>query len=227
MTKTDFVSNLGDWNLFEIWCLGFAASISLCSFAPRLTGVARVAIDARPSFPVAVHAPLHIVSIHHLHRSITRTGKTMAGSTIYLAPDVNPVGKNNVFWKFIHPLPWNFFIIFYIPHHLYCLGPLTDRIGGVASPAEFNIRNSCDTIFLHVSMAKVAVQLGDFLMVNMIEADRLINGCASKDWKDGKEERFRLDSEAMPRNGCEKKNQGNCHEKANLLFHIFSLFVSP
>jgi hypothetical protein len=76
-------------------------------------------------------------------------------------------------------------------------------------------------------MAKVAVQLGDFFMVNMIEADRLINGCASKDWEDRKDERFRLDSEAIPRNGCEKKNQDNRHEKANLLFHLFSLFVSP
>ena len=26
MTK-DFVSNLGDWDLFEIWCLGFGASL--------------------------------------------------------------------------------------------------------------------------------------------------------------------------------------------------------
>jgi hypothetical protein len=96
----------------------------------------------------------------------------------------------------------------------------------MASPAEFNIWNSCHTIFLDVSMAEVAVQLCDFLMVDMIEADRLISGRASKDWKDGKDEKFRLDSEAMPRNGCEKKNQGNRHEKANLLFHNFSLFVS-
>jgi hypothetical protein len=76
-------------------------------------------------------------------------------------------------------------------------------------------------------MAEVAVQLGDLLMVNMIEADRLINGRATQDWKDGKDEKFGLDSEAMPSNGCEKKDQSNRHEKTNLFFHHFSLFVSP
>ena len=28
--QTDFVSNLGDWDLFEIWCLGFGASKRPC-----------------------------------------------------------------------------------------------------------------------------------------------------------------------------------------------------
>jgi len=27
--ETEFVSNLGDWNLFEIWCLGFGAFVSM------------------------------------------------------------------------------------------------------------------------------------------------------------------------------------------------------
>jgi len=75
-------------------------------------------------------------------------------------------------------------------------------------------------------MAKVAVQLGDFLMVDVVETDRLINGCTSKDWEDRKDKEFRLDSEAMPRNGCDKENQGNHHQKTNLLFHFFSLFAS-
>jgi len=28
--QIDFVSNLGDWDLFEIWCLEFGASIEHC-----------------------------------------------------------------------------------------------------------------------------------------------------------------------------------------------------
>jgi hypothetical protein len=28
--QMNFVLNFGDWDLFEIWCLGFGAFISLC-----------------------------------------------------------------------------------------------------------------------------------------------------------------------------------------------------
>jgi len=150
----------------------------------------------------------------------------MTGGTIDLALDMDPVRKDDKGREFIHPLPWNFFIIFYISDDLYRLGPLTDRIGRVASSAEFDIWNSCDTIFLHVSMAKVAVQLGDFLMVDVIKADGLINRCTSEDRKDGKDKGFRLDPETIPCNGCDKQNQGDHHQKANLLFHVFSLFAS-
>jgi hypothetical protein len=54
----------------------------------------------------------------------------------------------------------------------------------VASPAEFNVWNPRDAIFAGISMAKIALQLGDVLMVNMIVADRLINEFASQDRKD-------------------------------------------
>jgi hypothetical protein len=75
-------------------------------------------------------------------------------------------------------------------------------------------------------MAKVTVQLSDFLVVNVIKADWLINGYNSKNREDREDKEFRLDSEAMPGDGSEKENQGNYHQKANLLFHFFSLFAS-
>jgi hypothetical protein len=96
----------------------------------------------------------------------------------------------------------------------------------MASSAEFNVWNSCDAIFPSISMAEVAVQLSDFLMMNVIETDRLINRFTFQDWEDSENERFRWDSEAMPCNRCEKKNDSNRYEKTNLLFHIFSLFAS-
>jgi hypothetical protein len=63
-------------------------------------------------------------------------------------------------------------------------------------------------------------------MVDVIETDRLIDGCASKDREDRKDKEFRLDPETMPRDGCDNENQGNHHQKTNLLFHFFSLFAS-
>lgn len=86
-------------------------------FAPcamLLIGVARVAIGARAPFFVAGDAPFHIVAINHFYRPITHASQTMAGGTIYLALNVNPVGKHNKWWKFIHPLPRNSFTFLHI-----------------------------------------------------------------------------------------------------------------
>ena len=77
-----------------------------------LAGVARVAIGTRAPFFVAVDAPFHIVAINHFYRSITHASQTMAGGTIYLVLNVNPVGKDDKWWKFIHPLPRNSFTSF-------------------------------------------------------------------------------------------------------------------
>jgi hypothetical protein len=54
----------------------------------------------------------------------------------------------------------------------------------MARPANFNVRDSCGPVFLDISMAKVAIQFGHFLMVNMIEADGLVDGDFSKNWED-------------------------------------------
>jgi hypothetical protein len=94
----------------------------------------------------------------------------------------------------------------------------------MAGAAEFDVRNSCNPVFSDIVVAEKAVQLGHFLVVNMIETDRLINRCTFKDWKEREDKRFRLDTEAMPRNGCEKKDQDDNKKKAKPHSHIFSLF---
>jgi hypothetical protein len=95
------------------------------------------------------------------------------------ALDVNPVGKDDKFRKFIHSAPGNPSLRLDIFDHFQCLGPFTDCIAGMTDPTEFDVWNPCSAIFVDISMAKVAVQLGDFLMENMIEADRLFNGFTS------------------------------------------------
>jgi len=126
MTKADFVSNLGDWNLFEIWFLGFGASISLCAL--RSTGVACITIRIRCSPLVTVHAPLHIHSINHSYRYIADTGEPVTGGAIDLGLDMDPVWKDHKGREFVHPLPGDLFALLHVPEDFYCLGPFADRI---------------------------------------------------------------------------------------------------
>jgi hypothetical protein len=65
----------------------------------------RVTIDICPSFLVAVQTPLHIVPVHHLNRPLFHTCETMTNGAIDIALDVNPVGKDDKFWEFVHSLP--------------------------------------------------------------------------------------------------------------------------
>jgi hypothetical protein len=74
-------------------------------------------------------------------------------------------------------------------------------------------------------MAEKAIQPGDFLVVNVIEADRLIDRFTSQNWENRENQGFHRNSKAMPRNRGEEKHQDDRHKKANLL-HIFSLFAS-
>jgi hypothetical protein len=103
----------------------------------------------------------------------------MTGRAIDPILNVDPMRENDKFRESVHSVPRNLFPCLDVFDHFQCLGFLADRIGRVASPAEFNVRNPSNAIFAGISMAKIALQLGDFLMVNMIVANRLINGFAS------------------------------------------------
>jgi hypothetical protein len=54
----------------------------------------------------------------------------------------------------------------------------------VAGSANFDVWNSCCAVFLNISMAKGTVQFGHFLMMNMIEADGLVDGDLRKNRED-------------------------------------------
>ena len=153
--------------------------ISLSPHHHFLTGVARVAIRVCPSSFVTVHAPLHINSIDHFYRCITYAGKAVTSGAIDLALDVNPVRKDYKGREFIHPPPGDLLIFLHVAEDFCRLGPLTDRIARMADSTEFDVWNPCNAILGDISVAKVAVQLGDFQMVNVIEPDRLIDRLTS------------------------------------------------
>jgi hypothetical protein len=72
-------------------------------------GMTRVTIDICPSFLVAVHTPFHIVSVNHFYRPLLQASNPVTDGAIDTTLDMNPVWKDDKFWKFIHPLPRDLF----------------------------------------------------------------------------------------------------------------------
>jgi hypothetical protein len=124
---------------------------------------------------MAVQTPLHIVAVHHLQGPLFNTCETVTDGTIHTAPNVNPVGKDDKFRKFIHSLPGNLFFCLHVFNNLKGLGPLTHCISGVAGPTEFDIRNPSRTISFHIPVAEGTVQADCFFVMNMIEKNGLID----------------------------------------------------
>src|SRR4030043_136131 len=77
--------------------------------------VARVTINTCASFFMAVHTPLHIVSVHHLHGPLFHTCETVTDGTIHATLNVNPVRKDDMSRKFIHSLPRDLLACLHIP----------------------------------------------------------------------------------------------------------------
>src|SRR4030042_1431600 len=115
-------------------------------------GRARVTINTCASFFMAVHTPLHIVSVHHLHRPLFHTCETVTDGTIHTALNVNPVRKDDMSWKFIHPLPRDLPACLHILNNFQRLRSLAHCIGGVASATEFDVGYSCGTIPFNIPM---------------------------------------------------------------------------
>jgi len=57
-------------------------------------------------------------------------------------------------------------------------------------------------------MAEGAFQIGYFLMVEMIEENRLIDGNPFINWKNGKENHFGLNPKSMVGDYCKKDDKG-------------------
>ena len=132
-------------------------SLHLMPCALRSARVACVTIDIRSSFFVAIYAPLHIVSVNHLDRSFLHTGETMADGTVHTILDVNPVREGNIFWEFVHPVPWDFPICLHIFDHFQCLRSLTHGIRCMAGSTEFDVWYPCSTIPFYIPVAEGAI----------------------------------------------------------------------
>jgi hypothetical protein len=138
----------------------------------------------------------------------------MTNRAIDLALDMNPMRKDNKGWKFVHPLPRNSLICFHISDNLYRLGPLTDCIAEMTGSTDFDVRDSSSTVFTDKPVAEKTVQLGHFLVVDMIEPDRLVNVLTFQYWEDRENESFHRNSKTMPCNNGKKKDQNDSNEEA-------------
>ena len=55
--QTDFVWNLGNWNLFEIWCLEFGAFICLCAMQFNISPPDRLLLRPGHFLPSWLESP--------------------------------------------------------------------------------------------------------------------------------------------------------------------------
>jgi len=173
---------------------------------------------------MTVDAPFHVITVHHLDRPFFRAGDAMAGGAVHAALDVDPVRKNDVGRKFIHPLPRNPFPCFHVFHNLQRFGPLADGIARMACPAEIDIRNSRNPVPLHKSVAERAVQLRDLFVVDVVEQNGLLDGDPSENGKQGEENTFGLDPKPVVGNNSDEKSHADGDKGIDPFSHVTSLF---
>ncbi len=82
----------------------------------------------------------------------------MADRAVDLILNMDPVGKDDERRELIHPFPWDRLAVLHISDDFQRLGPFADGVTRMAGPAEFDVRDSCDTISFHIAMAEGAVQ---------------------------------------------------------------------
>ncbi len=190
--------------------------------------MARITVGADPSFLVTRNAPFHVIAVtaDHFGRPIRSSRKAVTGRAVYVAPDVNPVGKNNESRKFIHPLPWNPFARLDISDDLQCLGPFADRIRCMAGLTELDIGNSSRAVLLDIEMAERAIQFRNLLMMDVIEKDRFLDIGPGENWEKGEEKLLCRDLEAMVGNHRKKKDSQDGKTNNEFSSHRSSLCSS-
>jgi hypothetical protein len=147
----------------------------------------------------------------------------MADGAIHTPLDVNPMGKDDKAWKFVHPLPRNLPACLHILDNLKCLRSFTDHIARMTSLTELDIGNPCNPIHLYKAVTEGTVQMYHLFVMDMVEKDGLIDGSPGKNWKDGEEDVFGLNKKSIVGNNGKKKNDDNNNKKGKSLFHIYYL----
>jgi hypothetical protein len=162
-----------------------------------LARMACVAIDRGPFFLMTVYTPCHKVSVDHFHKSVGCSRNAMADRAVDLILNMDPVGKDDEWRELIHPFPWDRLAVLHISDDVQCLGPLADGVTRMARLAEFDIRDSCDTISFHMAMTEGAVQARHLLVMDVIEPDGLINRDPGKNGEDRIKDAFCLSTESI------------------------------
>ena len=165
-------------------------------------------------------APFHIVSVDHFDRPVRHPCCSMTVRAVDLALNVDPMGKDDIGRKLVHPLPGDSFSLLDIADDLQGLGTFADGIARMAGLAEVDIRDSGDTVVLHSAMAEGTVQMGDLFVMDMIEENRLIDRNRPENGKDGIENRFCLHPETMIGDDAKKENDDDAGNEDNRLFHL-------
>lgn len=168
---------------------------------------------------MAVHTPVHIVSIHHLHRPLLFARETVADGAVDTVLNMDPVRKDDKFGYFIHSSPWNLSSLLNISDHFERLGLLADCISGMADTAKIDIGNPCRTVSLHITMAKGAIQIGCLFVANMIEANGLVNRDPGEDGKDGEEGSFRLNGKSVVGHDGNEENEDHADRNSESFSH--------
>lgn len=163
----------------------------------NLTGVARITIVTCFSFPVTIHTPVHVVSVHHFNRPLFFSGQTVTGRAVDVALDMNPVGKDDKLRELVHLLPRDLLFCLDVPDDLKRFRLLAHGVGGMTGLAEFNAGEARGAISLGISMAEVAVQIERLRMASMVEENGLIDRHPCEDRKDRKEGRFGLNGKPV------------------------------
>ncbi len=182
--------------------------------------MASITVRACASFLVTVDAPVHIVSVDHFDGPLRSSREAMADGTVDPILDMDPVGKDDERGELIHSFPRNRLSILHIPDYLHCLRSLADGVSRMAGPAEFDVRNGCDTVPLHVSVAEGAVQFGHFFVMDVVEPDGLLDRNPGKNTKDCIKEAFCVKAESIIGNGSKQGEKNENEQEDDPFFHV-------
>jgi hypothetical protein len=147
----------------------------------------------------------------------------MADRAVDLIPNVDPVGKDDERRKLIHPFPWDRLAALHISDDFQCLRPLADGVTRMAGLAEFDIRDSSDTIVFYMAVTEGAVQVRRFLVMDVVESDGLIDRDPGKNGEDRIEDTFCLSAESIVSDSGKQRDQDQGNEKIEPFLHINNL----
>jgi hypothetical protein len=97
----------------------------------------------------------------------------------------------------------------------------------MTGPTELDVWNSSNTMPLHISVAESTVQIGGFLMMDVIEKNGLIHRYPSINWKNSIEDVLGLNLISVVGNNGKKENQNDNKKNTKEPLHNTNLYLSP
>ena len=90
----------------------------------------------------------------------------------------------------------------------------------MAGLAKFDIRDSSDTIPLHIAVTESAIQFCYLFVMDMVKPNRLIDRDLGKDRENRIKDAFCLNTEPIISDGSKQRNEDENNEKIDPFFHI-------